>query len=335
VNLYSAYISTKESNARKVIMAISNQFGAGGWTPERVDSLAGKTYVITGANSGTGFQAARILLSKGAKVVMLNRNPSKSEAAIAELQNEFGDTAKISFIGMDLANLASIRTAASETLKRLPKINALICNGAIAQIASQQITIDGFESQLGVNHYGHFLLCGLLFNRVEQSQGRIVVVSSEGHKMGLRTIQFDDMNWDKNYHPNKVYSQSKLAQMMFAYELQNKIKASDKRVKVYVCHPGASNTSLIRESASLATRLSWAFMVKIGLAQSAEKGAYPEVMCATEDNLKELAYYGPTGLLNFGGPVGECKLESFVLDKEILTKLWTLSEKETSFNWSL
>jgi len=186
-----------------------------------------------------------------------------------------------------------------------------------------------------VNHYGHFLLSGLLFGRIDESKGRIVVVASEGHKMGLRTMQFDDMNWDKNYHPNKVYSQSKLAQMMFAYELQDKVKAANKNVEVYVCHPGASNTSLIRESASLATRWSWAFMVRIGVAQTAEKGAYPKVMCATEENLKQRAYYGPTGLMNFGGPVGECELESFVLEKETLTKLWALSEQQTSFEWAI
>lgn len=268
-------------------------------------------------------------------MVMLNRNPSKSEAAIAQLKSEFGDEAKVSFIQLDLAELASVRRASKEILEKVPKIDALVCNGAIAQIATQKLTVDGFESQLGVNHYGHFLLCGLLFERIEASEGRIVVVSSEGHKMGLRAIQFDDMNWDKNYHPNKVYSQSKLAQMMFAYELQDKIKAAGKNVKVYVCHPGASNTSLIRESASFMTRISWAFMVKIGLAQTAEKGAYPEVMCATEENLKERAYYGPTGIMNFGGPVGEGKLESFVLQKDALTRLWALSEKETAIDWPL
>jgi NAD(P)-dependent dehydrogenase (short-subunit alcohol dehydrogenase family) len=316
-------------------MATNNPFGPKGWTPERLGSLSGKTFLITGANSGAGFQATRILLSKGGSVVMLNRNPSKSEAAIAKLQTEFGDEAKVSFIPLDLAELASVRRASQEILEKVPKIDALMCNGAIAQISTQQLTVDGFESQLGVNHYGHFLLCGLLFERIEASQGRIVVVSSEGHKMGLRAIQFDDMNWDKNYHPNKVYSQSKLAQMMFAYELQDKIKAAGKNVKVYVCHPGASNTSLIRESASLMTRISWAFMVKIGLAQTAEKGAYPEVMCATEENLKERAYYGPTGLMNFGGPVGEGKLESFVVQKDALTRLWALSEKETAINWPL
>ena len=111
------------------------------------------------------------------------------------------------------------------------------------------------------------LLCGLLFERIDASNGRIVVVSSEGHKMGLKTIQFDDMNWEHNYHPNKVYSHSKLAQMMFAYELQDRIEAADRQVNVFVCHPGASNTSLIRDNANLATRLSWAVMVKTGMAQ--------------------------------------------------------------------
>lgn len=317
------------------MMKTQNQFGPQGWTPERLGSLIGKTYLITGANTGAGFQATRILLSKGASVVMLNRNPSKSEAATVELKSEFGDTAKVSFITLDLAELASIRQAAKEVLEKVPSIDALICNGAIAQIATQQLTVDGFESQLGVNHYGHFLLCGLLFERINDSQGRIVVVSSEGHKMGLRTIQFDDMNWDKNYHPNKVYSQSKLAQTMFAYELQDRIKAAGEKVKVYVCHPGASNTSLIRESASFMTRMSWALMVKIGVAQTAEKGAYPEVMCATENHLEERAYYGPTGLMNFGGPVGGSKVESFVLNKDVQTKLWALSEKETSLSWSI
>ncbi|MFW8590132.1 SDR family oxidoreductase [Glaciecola sp. 2405UD65-10] len=314
-------------------MANKNQFGLKGWTPERLSSLAGKTFLITGANAGAGFQASRILLSKGAKVVMLNRNPSKSEAAIAELNKEFGQSAQVSYITMDLAELASVRQAASEILDSVSQIDALICNAAIAQIAELQFTVDGFESQLGVNHYGHFLLAGLLFERIEQSKGRIVVVSSEGHKMGLRTIQFNDMNWQNNYHANKVYSHSKLAQMMFAYKLQDKIKQQGKQLEVYVCHPGASNTSLIRSSASLATRLSWKVMVKLGLAQSAEKGAYPEVMCATENTLKQRAYYGPTGLMNFGGPVGECELGEFVLDDEVASRLWTVSEQATSFKW--
>ena len=314
-------------------MANINQFGKGGWTPAQIENAEGKTFLITGANTGAGFEASRILLSKGAKVVMLNRSPSKSHDAIAKLKQEFGETANVSYIRLDLGSLASVRQSSKEILEQVPVIDALICNAAIAQISTQQFTEDGFESQLGVNHYGHFLLCGLLFDRINESKGRIVVVASEGHKMGLRTMQFDDMNWDRNYNPNKVYSQSKLAQMMFAYELQDKVKAHNKHVKVFVCHPGASNTTLIRESASFLTRISWSFMVKIGLAQSAEKGAYPEVMCTTEENLKQRAYYGPTGLMNFGGPVGECKLEDFAVDKQVLTKLWALSEEQTGFSW--
>jgi len=264
---------------------------------------------------------------------MLNRSADKSIAAIARLKQEFGADADVSFVQMDLAVLDSVREAAAEVLETVPQIDALICNAAIAQVAKQELTVDGFESQLGVNHYGHFLLCGLLFERIDASQGRIVVVASEGHKMGLKTIKFDDMNWDNNYNANHAYSQSKLAQMMFAYELQNRVRAANKPVEVYVCHPGSSNTSLIDEKAGFMTRMVWSLMVKTPLVQTAEKGAYPEVMCATEDNLKQRAYYGPTGFMNFGGPVGECKLEPFVYDSEVIAKLWDVSEQATSMKW--
>jgi len=226
-------------------MSNENRFGRNGWTPERIGSLNGKTYLITGANSGTGFEASKILLSKGAKVVMLNRNPQKSSDAIAALKQELGNNADVSFIRVDLAEQASVRKAAEEVLETVPRIDALICNGAIAQVPKQQISVDGFESQLGVNHYGHFLLQGLLYPRIEESKGRIVVVGSEGYKMGIKTIQFDDMNWDKKYHPNNVYSQSKLAQILSVYELQDRIKKANQVVKAYACHPGASATSLI------------------------------------------------------------------------------------------
>jgi NAD(P)-dependent dehydrogenase (short-subunit alcohol dehydrogenase family) len=316
-------------------MTSNNQFGPKGWTPELLGSLAGKTYVITGATAGAGFEATRILLSKGAKVVMLNRNADKSATAIATLKQEFGGDADVTFVRMDLAVLDSVREAAAEVREMVPHIDALICNAAIAQVAKQEITVDGFESQLGVNHYGHFLLCGLLFEQVEAARGRIVVVASEGYKMGLKTIQFEDINWDKNYHPNNTYCHSKLAQMMFAYELQNRIRAANKEVSVYVCHPGASKTSLINEKANLISRIVWSLMAASPMVQSAEKGSYPEVMCATEDNLKQRAYYGPTGRMNFGGPVGECQLEPFALDSDVAEKLWALSEKETSLSWSL
>lgn len=309
------------------------QFGPKGWTPERLGSLEGKTYVITGANAGTGFQAARILLSKGASVVMLNRSAQKSAAAIETLQQEFGRDAAIRFLRMDLAMLASVREAAAEILQTIPRIDALICNAAIAQVPVQKLTVDGFESQLGTNYYGHFLLCGMLFNRIEESQGRVVVVASLGYKMGIKTIQFDDMNWDANYSPNPVYSQSKLAQMMFAYALQDRIEVAGGDARVYVCHPGASATSLISTSGGRLTRYVWWLMTKTPFVQSAEKGAYPEVMCATEDGLEQRALYGPTGRMQTGGPVGKGTLEPHAYEKATMERLWEMSEQATGFTW--
>lgn len=311
------------------------RFGPEGWTPERIGNLEGKTYIITGANAGAGFQAARILLSKGAKVVMLNRSAQKSAAAVEALKKQFGAAAEVSFIRMDLASLSSVREAASEVLKTVPRIDALICNAAIAQVPTQKFTEDGFESQLGTNHYGHFVLCGMLFDRIEKSKGRIVVVASLGYNMGIRTIQFEDMNWDKNYSANAVYSQSKLAQMMFAYELQDRVKAAGKAAEVYVCHPGSSATSLISTSGGPFMRVVWWLMTKTPMVQSAEKGAYPEVMCATEKGLEQRALYGPTGRMEFVGPVGKGTLNPHAYDKEVMTRLWDVSEKATRFNWGV
>lgn len=311
------------------------RFGPDGWTPGRLGSLAGKTYLITGANAGAGFQASRILLSKGAKVVMLNRSTGKSIDAIDELKEEFGAAADVSFVRMDLAELASVREAAAQVLRTVPQVDALICNAAIAQVPKQKLTKDGFESQLGTNHYGHFLLCGMLFGRIEDSKGRIVVVASLGYKMGIRTIQFDDMNWDKNYRANSAYSQSKLAQMMFAFELQDRVKAADKNVEVHVCHPGSSATSLIKTSGSLASRTLFGLMSLSPLVQSAEKGAYPEVMCATENGLEQRALYGPTGRMEWVGPVGKGTLEPYACDKSVMARLWLRSENETGFSWCL
>ncbi|MEO0725569.1 MAG: SDR family oxidoreductase [Bacteroidota bacterium] len=312
----------------------TKDFGKQGWTPERITSLSGKTYVVTGANAGTGFEASKILLSKGAEVVMLNRNESKSQKAISDLKQQFGADAKVSFIKMDLAELSSVQNAAAEVIQKAPQVDALICNAAVAQIAKQELTPDGFESQLGINHYGHFLLVNLLFDKVEETSGRIVVVGSEGYKMGLKTIQFEDMNFDKNYNPMNAYCQSKLAQMMFAYELQHRINGANKQVSVYVCHPGASRTSLINDKASRRDRILFSILSLLPIVQSAEKGAYPEVMCATEGNLNQEAYYGPTGIMNWSGPVGECDMEPFTRDRAIAGKLWEVSEVATNTKWS-
>lgn len=313
----------------------TNKFGKKGWTPDRIGNIKGKTYVITGTTSGTGFEAAKILLSKGAKVVMLNRNSKKSENTITTLKQTLGNAIDVVFIQMDLAAQVSVKKAAEQVLKTVHQIDALICNAAIAQVPKQTLTVDGFESQLGVNHYGNFLLQALLFPRIEESNGRIVTVGSMGYNLGIKNIQFNDMNWDKNYSPNGVYSQSKLAQIMCVYELQNKLKKANKtNVKVYACHPGASRTSLIKTSGSLVTRFIWQLMKLSPFVQSAEKGAYPEIMCATEPDLDQNGFYGPTGSGYFKGPVGECKLEPHAKDKAVASKLWELSEKETNVKWN-
>ena len=314
-------------------MAATRTLGPKGWTPERLGSLTGKTYLITGANAGAGFEAARVFLSKGASVVMLNRNAAKSAAAIANLKQEFGSGAEVSLVVMDLAVLESVREAAAELLQRVEQIDALICNAAIAQVAKQEITIDGFESQLGVNHFGHFLLCGLLFDRIEQSGGRIVVVGSNAYKMGLRKIQFEDLNFDKSYTAWNSYAQSKLAQMMFGYELQRRVQAGSGRVQVHVCHPGASRTNLLKDTASTFNKVVWAVMSRV-IAQSAEKGSWPEVMCATEEGLQSETLYGPTKRADTVGPVDACELDPLALDRDTAARLWTVSEEKVSLEWS-
>ena len=201
----------------------TNQFGKNGWTPELMTSQKGKTYVISGTTSGTGFEASKILLSKGAKVMMLNRNSKKAEDTITTLKQELGNDIDVLVIKMDLAEQASVKKAAEEVLKTISKIDALICNAAIGQVPKQNLTVDGWESQMGTNYYGNFTLQALLFPLIEKSKGRIVTVGSMGYDMGIKTINFDDMNWDKNYNAKTAYSHSKLAQIMSVYELQYRL----------------------------------------------------------------------------------------------------------------
>jgi NAD(P)-dependent dehydrogenase (short-subunit alcohol dehydrogenase family) len=312
----------------------TNQFGKKGWTPDRIGNLNGKVFVVTGTTSGTGFEATRILLSKGANVVMLNRNPKKAEDTIATLKQGLGNDIDVTNIQIDLSKQASVKKAAEEVLKTVPQIDALICNAAIAQVPKQTLTVDGWESQMGTNYYGNWTLQALLFPLIEKSKGRIVTVGSMGYNMGLKTIKFNDLNWEKDYTPNKAYSQSKLAQIMSMYELQDRLEEARKTdVKAYACHPGSSRTSLIKTSGSLMMR--FMFYLMTPLTQSAEKGAYPQLMCTTEPNLDQSGFYGPTGRSNWVGPVGEHKIEPHAKDKTVAKRLWELSEKETGVKWNI
>lgn len=312
------------------------QFGKEGWTPDRIGDLNGKTYVVTGTTSGTGYEAARILLSKGAKVVMLNRNPKKSEDTIATLKKELGQQIDVSNIQMDLSAQSSVKKAAEEVLNTVPQIDALLCNAAIAQVPQRKLTVDGWESQMGVNYFGHFTLQALLFPLIEKSNGRIVTVGSMGYDMGLKTIKFDDLNWDHGYTPNNAYSQSKLAQIMSMYELQDRLESAGKSsVKAYACHPGSSRTNLIKTSGSFMMRMIAGLLMMSPLTQPAENGAYPQLMCATEPDLDPAQFFGPTGRSFWVGPVGSHKLEPHAKDKAISSRLWELSEEATGVKWAI
>ena len=283
----------------------TNQFGKKGWTPDRIGNLKGKTFVITGTTSGTGFEAAKILLSKGAKVVMLNRNSKKAEDTIAILKQELGGDIDVRNIQMDLSKQGSVKKAAEDVLKTVPQIDALICNAAIAQVPKRIVNEDGWELQMATNYFGNWTLQALLFPLIEKSKGRIVTVGSLGYDMGIKTIKFNDLNWEQDYTPNNAYSQSKLAQIMSVYELQDRLKKAVKTaVKAYACHPGSSRTNLINTSGSFMMKFIFNLMKLSPLTQSAEKGAYPQLMCATEPNLDQSGFYGPTGRSNWVGPVG-------------------------------
>ncbi|WP_077401445.1 SDR family NAD(P)-dependent oxidoreductase [Cellulophaga omnivescoria] len=314
----------------------ANKFGKNGWTPERIDDLSGKTFVITGTTSGTGFEAAKILLSKNAKVVMLNRNPKKADDTIQTLKQEVGSHSNVINITLDLSIQSSVKKAAQKVLNSVTKIDALICNAAIAQVPKLTLTVDGWESQMGTNYFGNWTLQALLFPLIQKSKGRIVTVGSMGYNMGIKTINFNDLNWHKDYTSNNAFSQSKLAQIMTIYELQNKLAINGKTdVKAFACHPGSSRTNLINTSGSFIMKFIFNLMKLSPLTQSAKKGAYPQLMCATEPNLDQSGFYGPTGRNFWTGPVGVHKLEPHAKDKVVAEKLWQLSEKETGVKWNI
>lgn len=299
-------------------------------------SLADKTFVITGTTSGTGLEASKILLSKGAHVVMLNRNAQKVDDLITNFKNTLRTNISVSSIIMDLGDQTSVKKAAEEVLATVPRIDALICNAAIAQVPTRKLSTDGWESQMAVNYFGHFTLQALLFSLIEKSKGRIVTVGSMGYDMGLKTIKFDDLNWDKDYTANDAYSQSKLAQIMTIYELQDRLQqAGNTNVKAYACHPGSSRTSLIATSGSFMMRVIFGLMKLSPLTQPAENGAYPQLMCATEENLDQKEFYGPTGRNNWVGPVGAHHIEPHAKDKSVAKRLWEVSEKQTGVQWNI
>ena len=256
----------------------------------------GRRAVVTGANSGIGFVAARELARAGAHVVLACRDARRGEAALLRVREAVPD-ARVQLGELDLADLASVRGFAAA---RSEPLDLLVNNAGVMALPSRQETADGFERQIGTNHLGHFALTGLLLDRLlEGDDPRVVTVSSNAHKMGR--MDFDDFLCERGYGRWEAYGRSKLANLLFAFELQRRADAAGLPLRSLAAHPGYSATELqgqsSRERGNPLLRAGDALVNKVGnlvLAQSDEKGALPTLFAATED-LPGAAYVGPNG----------------------------------------
>ncbi|WP_164115343.1 oxidoreductase [Sphingorhabdus sp. Alg239-R122] len=280
------------------------------WTADRLPDLTGKLFVITGGNSGIGFEAAKSLAKAGGDIVIACRNPDKGARAVKSLV-ELG-AGKAEQVALDLSDLSSVRAAAADLHHRFPRIDTLVNNAGIMQ-TPQLKTKDGFELQLGTNHIGHFLWTALLFDMLDKDEGRVVTVTSIAHKFGR--MHFNDLMLEENYTPSVAYGQSKLANIMFAFELDKRLKAAGSNIKSIACHPGYSSTSLQSTGPEGLLNTIYKFTNRL-FAQSAEKGALPTVLSAGGDEAVGGAYYGPTGILDVGGPVGDASVAKHALKQE-------------------
>ena len=297
------------------------------WTPDRLPDLAGKRYLITGGNSGIGLEAATILGNAGADIVIAARNADKGRKTVDALARTAGGA--VDLIPLDLSNMASIRAAADTAHQRFDKLDGFINNAGIMQ-TPQMTTADGFELQFGTNHLGHFLLSGLMFDLVEKAAGRIVTVSSVAHRFG--EIHFDDLMLTNGYTPTKAYGQSKLANLMFALELNRRLERAGSAVTSYACHPGYSNTRLQSTGPRGGWKALYSFTNTL-LAQSAEKGAIPTVLCAAGTEAKPGGYYGPQGWSEMRGAVSDAAVTRAASSEADAARLWAESERLVGFNW--
>lgn len=297
------------------------------WTPDQLPSLKGKNYLITGGNSGIGFEAAKMLGNAGGNIMIAARNMEKGGKAVDALKSETG--ASVDLIQLDLSDLASVREAVKQTSALTDKLDGLINNAGIMQ-TPQQKTADGFEMQLGTNHLGHFLLDGLLFPLVDNANGRIVTVSSIAHKFGQ--LYLNDLMMTKFYSPSLAYGQSKLANIMYAFELDRRLKKAGSGVTSYACHPGYSDTSLQSTGPQGLLNNLYKFMNPM-FAQPPEKGAIPTVLCAAGTEAVAGGYYGPQYMAECRGPVSDAQVAGKALNEADAANLWQQSEELVDFSW--
>lgn len=297
-----------------------------GWTPAQLPDLHGKTYVVTGGNGGLGLEAAKILAGKGARVVLTARSADKAKDAIAAIRGVAPDAA-VAFVPLDLSDLDSVDAAAKALREACPRIDAVINNAGVMQPPLKR-TREGFELQLATNHLGHFRLDARLFDVLEASGGRIVPVSSIAHKYAA--IALDDLQSTRSYDPTIAYGQSKLANLLFGFELHRRLVARGSRVAAITCHPGYSATDLQSagvgmEGGSTFFRLLYRVSNAV-VAQSAEHGSWPLVLAAADPAARPGAYYGPTGLGQLRGPVGESYVAPAGRDEAVAKALWEKTE---------
>ena len=300
---------------------------------DKTPSLKGKTALVTGGNIGLGFETVKALASKGAHVLLAARNKEKGKAAVAEIQ-KFLPNANVELLHLDLASQRSIKAAAIEVGNKFSQLDFLINNAGIMAMPEMK-TEDGFESQFGVNHLGHWSLTGLLMdNLLAAEQARVVTVTSTAHHL-VWNINFDDPHLCKKYSPWKAYSQSKLANYFFALGLHNEFKNSGKKAMSLLAHPGLSHTNLQvetfdRGAAGWAGTVSKYLAARVGMEP--DEGARPQIRAALDPKAKSGQFYGPR-FGNNGAPVKHPILRT--RNRQNIEKLWELSERETGISLKL
>ena len=289
------------------------------WTSDDVPGQQGRLAVVTGANTGLGFETARVLAARGASVVLAVRDIEKGKRTAARIAGT-AQGANVTVQPLDLASLDSIRAAAGELRARHPRIDLLINNAGV-MLTPKQTTQDGFELQFGTNHLGHFAFTGLLLEQMLPVPGsRVVTLSSLAHRIRAR-INFDDLQGERSYSRVAAYSQSKLANLMFTYELQRRLSGTGTTIAV-AAHPGLAATELMRHSPA-------ASVVAPLFSQDAAIGALPVLRAATDPGVAGGQYYGPRGLFGTRGYPKLAHSSGQSHDTAIQRRLWTVSEELT------
>ncbi|RVW00814.1 oxidoreductase [Rhodococcus xishaensis] len=287
------------------------------WTAGDIVDQQGRTFVVTGANSGLGAEATKALVKAGAKVIMACRDVDKGRAVAAPL----GERAEVR--RLDLADLASIREFAGS----IDSFDVLVNNAGVMAVPLYR-TADGFEMQIGTNHLGHFALTGLLLDKISD---RVVTMSSAMHNIG--SIDLDDLNWERRpYKRWPAYGQSKLANLLFTYELQRRLAAAGSKVKALASHPGYAATNLQTHTESVTGRI-MALATPV-IAQSAEMGTLPMLYAATVPDAVGGSYLGPSSLFETRGYPKVVKSSRKSHDEAVAQQLWSLSEQLTNVNYS-